>query len=121
VTSQSVNGAPVSFGYDADGLLGSAGPMTISREAATGRISGTALGVVTTAQSANAYGEAWTTTASVSGSAVYFTSLTRDLSGKITGKTETIGGATSPGSTGRTRRTARNHDPSPVAAQAPRH
>ena len=41
VTSQSVNGAnPISFGYDTDDLLTSAGGMTLSRSSATGLLTG---------------------------------------------------------------------------------
>ena len=50
--SQSVNGgSTVAFGYDADGLLTSAGALGFTREPANGLLTTTTLGSITTAQS----------------------------------------------------------------------
>jgi YD repeat-containing protein len=93
--TQTVNGSTVSFGYDADGLLTQAGALTVTPEPASGRLSATTLGAVTTSQSYTAYGEPWVTTASAGGSALYSYTLERSpLSSRIDGKTETIGGVT---------------------------
>jgi YD repeat-containing protein len=94
VATTSVNGASVPYQYDADSLLTGAGALSISREAATGRISGTAIGSVTTTYGYNQYGELAGHGASTSGTTVYSYSLTRDLAGRITGKTETVQGVT---------------------------
>ena len=92
VASTSVNGASVSYQYDADSLLTTTGALTIARAPATGRISGTTLGGVTTGHTYNDYGELTTFTASASGSTAYSYFFTRDLAGRITGKTESVQG-----------------------------
>ena len=93
VSTVSVNGAAVSYGYDADGLLIQAGGLTIARSPSIGRVDGTTLGTVTTTQGYSTYGELATVSASA-GSAVYSFTLSRDASGRITGKTETVLGET---------------------------
>ena len=49
MTSRTVSGASVTFGYDLDGLLTGAGGMTIARDPSNGRVTGTTLGGVTDA------------------------------------------------------------------------
>jgi hypothetical protein len=44
------------FGYDADGLLTRSGDVTMARDAAAGRVTGTALGAVTTAFAFGGFG-----------------------------------------------------------------
>ncbi len=91
----SVNGAePVAYGYDDDGLLVQTGAMTLSRDAATGLLTGTTLGVVTTSYGYNGFGELATMTAAVSGTPIWEVAYTRDQLGRITEKVETIQGAT---------------------------
>ncbi|NJD69194.1 MAG: RHS repeat-associated core domain-containing protein, partial [candidate division NC10 bacterium] len=95
VANQSVNGAnPISFGYDADSLLTTAGAETITRRTDNGLISGTTLGPVTDSRSYNGFGELTTYTATVSGSPVFATTYTRDKLGRITQKVETLSGST---------------------------
>ena len=95
ITSQSVNGAnPISFGYDNDSLLTSAGAETITRSAQNGLITGSTLGVVADSRSYSTFGELGTYTANVSGSPVFSTTFTRDKLGRITQKVETISGVT---------------------------
>lgn len=94
VTSTSVNGTSVSYQYDADSLLTAAGALGISRDAPTGRITGTSLDSVTTTHGYNEYGELASITASASSPSLYGFTLTRDLAGRITGKTETVQGVT---------------------------
>jgi YD repeat-containing protein len=58
VVSETVNGgAPITYQYDADGLLIRAGEMTLTRDPQTGLVKATALGVVTTENAYNAFGE----------------------------------------------------------------
>ena len=95
ITSQSVNGAnTVSFAYDTDSLLTSAGSLLITRHSSHGLITGTTLGTVTDARSYNPFGELASYTANVSGSPVFTVTYTRDKLGRITQKVETIQGVT---------------------------
>jgi RHS repeat-associated protein len=95
ITSQSVNGAnTISFGYDNDSLLTSAGAETITRQANNGLISGTTLGVATDSRTYNTFGELSQYTANASGSPVLSVTYTRDKLGRITQKVETIQGVT---------------------------
>ncbi|OFX24839.1 MAG: hypothetical protein A2V77_17490 [Anaeromyxobacter sp. RBG_16_69_14] len=96
VSGISVNGTAVaSFQYDADSLLTKAGALSIPRDATTGRVSSTTVGAVTTTPGYSAYGELASVSASSNGSVVYPYTLTRDVAGRISGKTETLQGATS--------------------------
>src|SRR2546427_1779760 len=95
ITSQSVNGGnTISFGYDNDSLLTSAGSLTVTRHPSHGLITGTTLGSVTDTRSYSTFGELSTYTANVSGSPVFSVTYTRDKLGRITQKVETIGGST---------------------------
>jgi RHS repeat-associated protein len=95
ITSQSVNGAnTVTFGYDTDSLLTSAGTLSLSRSAQHGLITGTTLATVTDSRSYNTFGELSSYTANVSGSPVLSVTYNRDKLGRITQKVETIGGVT---------------------------
>jgi YD repeat-containing protein len=94
-TSQSVNGGnTISFGYDNDSLLTSAGALSISRSAQNGLITGSTLGVVTDSRNYSTFGELGTYTANVSGSPVFGMTFTRDKLGRITQKVETLSGTT---------------------------
>jgi len=66
--------------------------MSITREPATGRISGTTLGNVTTSQSYNNLGELSGYHANYNGNPIFQTSYQRDSLGRITQKNETIEG-----------------------------
>ncbi len=57
VSAISVNGRSVPFLYDSDGLVTSAGVLGIGRSLDSGRETGTALGIVTTENAYNAFGE----------------------------------------------------------------
>ncbi|MDE2179981.1 MAG: tandem-95 repeat protein [candidate division NC10 bacterium] len=95
VASQSVNGANlVAFTYDADSLLTGAGSLTLTRNAANGLLTGTALGSVTDTRTYNSVAESLTYTASYSGAPFYAAQYTRDKLGRITQQVETIGGVT---------------------------
>ncbi|MGH7165402.1 MAG: RHS repeat domain-containing protein, partial [Nitrospiraceae bacterium] len=95
ISSQSVNGGnTISFGYDNDSLLTSAGALTITRSSQHSLITGTTLGAVTDSRSYSSFGELSSYTANVSGSPVLSVTSTRDKLGRITQKVETIGGQT---------------------------
>ncbi|HZZ84375.1 MAG TPA: RHS repeat-associated core domain-containing protein [Anaeromyxobacteraceae bacterium] len=94
VTSLGANGSSASFAYDPDGLLTRAGAETITRDAVSGRFSGTALGAVTTSTTYNAYGEVASFSASVSGSTLFSYDLGRDLKGRIVSRTDRVLGGT---------------------------
>ena len=95
ITSQSVNGAnTISFGYDNDSLLTSAGSLTISRSAQNGLITGTTLATITDSRTYSTFGELSSYTANVSGTPVFSTTFTRDKLGRITQKVETVSGTT---------------------------
>ena len=88
-----INGAnPISFSYDADNLLTQAGVLALTRDAQSGSITGTALGVVTDTFSYNGFKELSNYTAKVSVAPVFSTQFTRDKLGRITQKIETING-----------------------------
>lgn len=96
---------PIEFTYDDDDLLESidndpsTGPedMTLIRDPSigfgAGLLTGTTLGVVTDSYGYNAFGEATSYTARVSGTPVFDVTDTRDHLGRITSKTETIDGS----------------------------
>ena len=93
VVSQSINDEhTINYEYDNDGLLTKVGEMTITREPATGRISGTTLGNITTSQSYNSLGELSGYEAMYNGSPLFVTSYVRDSLGRITQINETVDG-----------------------------
>ncbi len=95
VSTQNVNGSQsVSFGYDNDSLLTSAGSETLTRHAQTGLVTGTTLGTVATSLGYNGFGEQTSESATVGGSPVYATTFTRDDLGRVAQKVETIQGTT---------------------------
>ncbi len=95
VGSQSINSAnALMLGFDADSLLKQAGSLMVSRDPQNGRLTGTTLGSVTDTYGYDGNGLFASYVASYSGNAVYSESVIRDAVGRITQKTETIGGAT---------------------------
>ncbi|WP_157376683.1 RHS repeat-associated core domain-containing protein [Anaeromyxobacter sp. K] len=94
IATSAVNGVPVSYQYDADGLLTYAGALRIARDPSTGMISGTTLGSVSTSAGYDAYGDLERFAASAGGISAYAYAVSRDASGRITGKSETIQGTT---------------------------
>ena len=95
VTSRSVNGGnTITFGYDNDSLLTSAGAETLTYDPANGLLTGTTLGVVTDSLAYNVFAEVDSYTANISGSPVFSTSFVRDILGRISQKTETVQGVT---------------------------
>jgi RHS repeat-associated protein len=95
IASQSVNGGnTVTFAYDADSLLTGAGALAIARDAQNGLVTGTTLGSVSDAWTYNGHAEPVDYQASFAGVPVYRAQMLRDALGRVTQKTETIGGVT---------------------------
>jgi len=94
VASTSVNGTALSYAYDPDGLLTGAGTLAIGRESATGRISSTMLGSVSTSSAYDNFGDLDWYEARANGASVYSYTLYRDNAGRISGKDETSQGIT---------------------------
>jgi RHS repeat-associated protein len=81
----------VSYQYDADGLLTTAGALQIQRDAATGFVNGSALGGTSESRTYDAYGAEASYTASFGGGNLYSVTYTRDALGRIASKTERVG------------------------------
>jgi RHS repeat-associated protein len=87
-------GSSVSYGYDSDGLLTSAGDLAVTNDPTNGLVTGTSLGSVSTSTAYDAFGELASTTATANSSQLFGETFTRDNLGRITSKQEAIGGAT---------------------------
>src|SRR5262249_30888268 len=95
LTSLTVNGAnPITFSYDADGLLTQAGALLLTRDAQNGLLVGTTLGGVSDRLSYNGFGEIASYTAMISGTSTFAVQFTRDKLGRVMQKSETVGGVT---------------------------
>src|SRR5690606_2765347 len=90
VTSEAVDGASVDFAYDSDGYLVQAGAETLARDVATGQLSATALGTVTSALTYSASGALSAVEYDANGDPVYAMTLSRDTVGRIKTKTEVL-------------------------------
>lgn len=88
-----VNGSSVSYAYDNDGLITAAGAEILKRDTTDGLITGTTLGTIVTAETYDSFGEPLTDATNGGTAALYSVSYTRDNLGRITGKAETINGA----------------------------
>lgn len=96
VNALAVNGVnPVSFAYDADGLLLQAGALTLARDLQNGRLTGTVIASVNDAWTYTGFGEPATYTATAGGTTLYAFDFARDNAGRITNKLEAIGGVVS--------------------------
>ncbi|MBX3001211.1 MAG: hypothetical protein KF893_21995 [Caldilineaceae bacterium] len=95
LTSTSVNGgAAVAFQYADDSLLTQAGALALSRNAQNGLLTGSALGGVTDGWGYNSFAEPISYSASYNAAPLFSIQYQRDKLGRITRKSETIGGAT---------------------------
>jgi RHS repeat-associated protein len=83
LASESVGTSSINYGYDDDGLLKSAGAMTITRHPASGRLTGTSLGAASDSYSYNLSGEISGYTAAYMGTPVLSFGYTRDANGRI--------------------------------------
>ena len=96
LSSESIIGAgTITFGRDKDGLLTAAGPLSISREASSGLISGTTLGSATTTRTHDSHGALSSLKAAHGSTVLFSTVYIRDALNRIIRITEVTGGATS--------------------------
>lgn len=96
VASVSVNGSnPISYVYDADGLMTAAGTLTLQRNTQNGLRTGSTLGDVQDAVTYNPFGEMlqYAATSALTG-ALMTVSYVRDKLGRITQRTESLQGGT---------------------------
>ncbi|WP_067560891.1 RHS repeat-associated core domain-containing protein [Halofilum ochraceum] len=94
LTEETVNGQPIPFDYDDDGLLIESGALAIDRDAANGLVTGTTLQGVTGTRTHNPFGELAERGVEVDGNVTYDVRYTRDKLGRIVEETETIAGET---------------------------
>jgi len=85
---------PIGFSYDADGLITGAGALTLTRSAASGRVTGVTLGVVSETISSTPFGEEAEHSVSASGTPLLSFARTFDKLGRVLTEAETIGGTT---------------------------
>lgn len=90
-----IAGTAFSYGYDSDGLLTLAGALSLGRDAATGFLTSTSLGSVSSSHGYNGFGESASDSYQYGGSSLYSATYSRDLLGRITDKVETVGSGSS--------------------------
>ncbi len=96
LSTLSVNGVQsADFAYDPDGLLVQAGLMTVNRDPQTGLVTGTVFGGQVTTQAYDSLGELDSEAAFYGSTPLLSVTYQRDNDGRISGKTETVGGTTS--------------------------
>jgi len=95
VASIGVNGGNIiTRTYDNDGLLTQAGNLTLTRDPQHGLITGTTLGAIADTRIINSFAELEGYSAAFNSTILLDIQYTRDKSGRIITKTETIGGST---------------------------
>ncbi len=95
IANLKVNGAnPISYGYEADGLLLSAGDLTLTRQGSNGLLIGTTLKQVTSQLTHNPFGELASETVKFGESLRYQATYTRDKLGRLISQVETVEGET---------------------------
>lgn len=94
LTSQSLNGTALTFQRDGDGLLTQAGSLAVQRDSTTGLVTGSSLGTVTDTIGYDGFGQVASYSASAGSTPIFSVQFTRDNLGRITQRTETIGGTT---------------------------
>ena len=91
INSLRVNGVnPISFGYDDDSLLTSAGALSLTYDPGNGLLTGTTLGSLTDSYSYNTFGEVVGYSSRFGSTVQYQVSYIRDKLGRISSKTETV-------------------------------
>ncbi|RJP44065.1 MAG: hypothetical protein C4548_06440, partial [Desulfobacteraceae bacterium] len=94
VTEFSYAGGAEPYAYDDDGLLIQAGNYTITRNVQNGLPVSVGGGSLSLSRTFNGYAEISAQNTAISDSSKYSWYVTRDNTGRITARTETIGGAT---------------------------
>ncbi|MCC6996412.1 MAG: hypothetical protein IT370_17510 [Deltaproteobacteria bacterium] len=95
LASQRVNSLPaVAFGYDDDGLLTSAGDLTVARDLHNGLVRGSVIGGVVDDVQYNGHGEPVVYSTTFGGAPVYQATVSRDDLGRAASITEVLGGVT---------------------------
>jgi RHS repeat-associated protein len=89
-----VQGQSFAYGYDNDGLLTSAGALSLVRRADNGLLSSTTLDQVTTGLQYTPHGDVRTLSAAFGNTSLYSLTLGRDVAGRIISKTEVAQGVT---------------------------
>ncbi len=89
-----IAGTGIDYDHDRDGLLTQAGALTLDRDAVSGFVTGTSLGIVTDRWQLTPLGELAEYEASVAGDSVYDYGVLTDKLGRIEQLTETIAGVT---------------------------
>ncbi len=93
ITNETVNGAaPIAFAYDADGLLTTAGGLSVQRDSVTGAIAADSIGTVGSTRSYDANGQPSSLRWSAGGTPFFTRTFTRDSAGRITTAVETVNG-----------------------------
>ncbi|MBK9610008.1 RHS repeat-associated core domain-containing protein [Candidatus Amarobacter glycogenicus] len=96
LSTQTVNGAnTVTFGYDNDSLLTTAGPLSLVRNPANGLLTGAALGTISETWTHNGFAEVtgYSAVTSIGPASLYSVTHDRDSLGRVTHEVETILGA----------------------------
>jgi RHS repeat-associated protein len=95
LSSESVNGAnPVSFGYDDDGLITSAGVLSLVYNANLPLLSTTSCGQISDVRGYDGYGQLASYSARFGGTDFFAQSFSRDDLGRVQQKVETVQGVT---------------------------
>jgi RHS repeat-associated protein len=92
IDSLSVNGAAVKYGYDADGLLATAGNLALVRDPANGLLASATVGGISTSYQYDAFGQMVAMVARHGATELLSESYVRDNGGRVTRKTVTING-----------------------------
>jgi RHS repeat-associated protein len=87
-------GAPITFTYDSDGLLASSGALVLTRDIENGSLSSSTAVGVTESVGYDSFGDLASLSTAYMGSPIFGVQFTRDMSGKIVSRVETIGGVT---------------------------
>ncbi len=92
VATETAAGVAATFTRDADGLITGAGALSLARDAASGQVTGTTLGVVQDATTYDGFGSAASYAASAGAAPLLSVAYTRDALGRIATRQETVGG-----------------------------
>lgn len=92
IDSLSVNGAAVKYGYDADGLLASAGNLALVRDPVNGLLTNATVGGISTTYQYDAFGQMVTLVAKHGATELLSESYVRDDGGRVTRKTVIVNG-----------------------------